>query len=310
MRIAVFIPAFNEQATIGDVVKSVRQAARGAQVLVVDDGSTDSTAAAAARAGAKVLRHGRNLGLARSFCDGMEAALKAGAGIAVCIDADGQYDPKEIPKLIKPVAAGEADIVLGSRFAGEIEEMPLQKKWGNMIATKVTSLLSGLKITDAQTGFRAFSKEAMLRMSISSDFTYTQETIIQAAFKGLRVREVPIRFLKRKHGSSRLFSSIFSYAWRAGLTIIKSVFYYAPMTFFSLAAAVSGLIGLAFGARVALHYSETGMVSPFIPSAIISAFLLLGAMVLFIAGMLANSLGASRRMQEETLYLERKRRYG
>ncbi len=310
MKLAVFIPAFNEEATVADVVKGVRLAVKGAQVIVIDDGSTDSTAAEAAKAGAKVLRHGRNLGLARAFSDGIEAALKAGADAAVCIDADGQYDPKQIPFLLEPIAKGEADIVLGSRFAGEIEDMPLQKRWGNILATKVTSLLSGLRITDAQTGLRAFSKEAMLRINISSDFTYTQETIIQAAFKGLRIKEVPIRFLKRRHGSSRLFSSIFSYAWRAGLTIIKTVFYYAPMTFFSLAAAASGLIGLAFGARVALNYSETGMVSPHIPSAIISAFFLFGAMVLFVSGMLANSLNASRRLYEEALYLAKKERYG
>ena len=167
MHIAVTIPAYNEEETIGNVIKNIpRDCGESVTIIVVDDGSTDNTYEEALKAGAdRIIQHSHNMGLAKTFRDGLEAAVEMGADIVVNIDADGQYEEKEIPKLITPIIDGKADIVLGSRFDGWIEKMPFRKKIGNKISTMITSFASGMKISDAQTGFRAFSREAAKNLS-------------------------------------------------------------------------------------------------------------------------------------------------
>ena len=158
----------------------------------------DKTVQVAKEAGAdKILSHVHNLGLAITFRDALDEALDMGADVIVNIDADGQYDPSEITKLIQPVINNDADIVLGSRFDGYIDEMPMSKKLGNKVATKFASRAAGKHFSDAQTGFRAFSKDAAMRLNIMGDFTYTQETLVQAVNKNLRICEVPVN-LDRK----------------------------------------------------------------------------------------------------------------
>ncbi|WP_455277751.1 glycosyltransferase family 2 protein [[Eubacterium] cellulosolvens] len=308
MRLVVTIPAYNEEKTIGKVIKKIsRTICDEVKIIVIDDGSKDDTIKVAKTSGADVIHSfGTNRGLAQTFKKGLDLAIGLSADLIVNIDADAQYDPKEIPKLIQPIIEDEADIVLGSRFKGKIEYMSKKRKIGNLLATKVTSFLSGINISDAQTGFRALAKEAALRLCIISEYTYTQEMIIQAVHKGMRIIEVPCTFKKRK-GSSRLISGLFSYARRAGMTIIRTYMDYKPLRVFLFIGASISLLGLLIGFRVLIHFLMTGTVTPFIPSAILTAVLLIVGFQIITLGLIADMVSRNRRLTEEILYRLKKR---
>ena len=224
-----------------------------------------------------------------------------GADIIVNTDADLQYNQQQIPALVAPVLAGEADLVLGSRFRGSIEYMPLQKKWGNRLSSWIVRRVSGLPISDAQTGFRAFSREAALRMNIQSTYTYTQETILQAAAANLVVKEIPIEFRKRE-GSSRLISGILNYAARAGATLVIGYLNHKPLRVFLGVGGLFFLAGFILGMKVLLHFIATGLVSPFIPTAILTAILLIFGFQIIMIGLLAEMIKNKRSIEEEILY--------
>ncbi|MBE9594076.1 MAG: glycosyltransferase family 2 protein, partial [Proteobacteria bacterium] len=217
-------------------------------------------------------------------------------------DADGQYNGKEIPELIKPILEGKADFVLGSRFRGRIEYMPIHKKVTNRIATFVTRQVSGLPISDAQTGFRAFTSDAAFHLNVMADYTYVQETLIQAANCGLMIEEIPIEFRKRKGGESRLISNIFGYAKRAGGTIVTTYRDYQPLKTFSYIGIFFIVFGLILGSRVLIHYFNTGMVTPYLPSAVLTVLLLIVGIQTLVIGLLADMLKTHRRIQDEVLY--------
>ncbi len=303
MKLVVMIPAYNEEALIASVINEIpRDACETVKVLVVDDGSTDRTVQEARKIGAdEIVSHKQNKGLASAFRLGLETSLDMGADIIVNTDADGQYVGNEISKLIKPIVDGEADIVLGSRFEGTIEEMPLSKRFGNRIATKVTRFVSGTSVTDAQTGFRAFSREAALRLNVMAEYTYVQETIIQAAHKKLKIVEVPIHFRKRE-GKSKLISNIFDYAGKAGVTIIRSFVAYNPLKVFIWIGSVILLMGFASGLRVLLLFLETGDASPYTPTVVLAAILMIIGFQIIVLGLIADMIGNNRLIQEEILY--------
>jgi hypothetical protein len=169
--------------------------------------------------------------------------------------------------------------------------------------------LAGMNITDSQTGFRAFSKEAALRINVFSNFTYTQETILEAIEKKLTIVEVPVDFRKRD-GKSRLISNIFDYAYRAGSTILATYLNYKPLKVFFFIGGFLIFIGLVFGTRVLVHFMSTGMVAPYVPSAILSALLLIIGFQVMIIGMIAELIKRNRLVQEELLYEQRKQRLG
>jgi len=303
MKLIVTIPAYNEEKTIGKVIDEIPKRIKGIksiEILVVNDGSTDNTETVARNHGASVLKLKHN-GLAYAFKSGMGEAIKRGADIIVNTDADFQYNQKQIPDLIKPVLSGHADIVLGSRFRGHIEYMPLSKRLGNRLASWAVRRVSGLSVSDAQTGFRAFSREAALRMNIQTTYTYTQETILQAAANKLEVREIPVDFRKRE-GESRLISSLFSYARNASYTLIMGYLNYKPLRIFLSIGLLFFLIGFILGLRVLLHFISTGLVSPFIPTAILTSILLIFGFQIIVIGLLAEMIKQNRRLNEEILY--------
>ena len=309
MKAVVIIPACNEEKTIGKVIKEIpRNLCDEIKVIVIDDGSNDDTAKRAKSAGADIVYvFKRNKGLAQAFRKGLDLAIENKADIIVNIDADGQYDPKEIPVLIKPIVDNKADLVLGSRFKGYIEYMSRRKRFGNLIATKITNFSSNLHISDAQTGFRALSKEAALRLNIISDYTYTQEMIIQVAYKGLKIVEVPCTFKKRMGGESRLVSSIFSYAKNAGLTILRTYRDYKPLRTFSLIGGIFLLLGLLIGLRVLIHFFVTGAVTPYFPSVILTAILLIVGFQIIVLGLIADMIKSNRGLMDEVLYKLKKK---
>lgn len=227
MKVAI-IPAYNEEDSIAKVVKGTLKHVD--KVLVMDDGSTDNTATRAiVSSKVAVMSCTVNRGLGIIMRDGYKIALKMGADIIVQIDADGQYLPKEIPKLLKPILNDEADMVLGSRFSGEIEDMSIRKQMGNQIFSGLTSVLIGKHITDAQTGFRAMRRELLEKIKPSGKYTYTQEMIIRSSKEGWRIKEVPIYFGRRKYGDSRLISNILSYARNALSIMLRTFYEYHPL---------------------------------------------------------------------------------
>ena len=305
MKLVVTIPAYNEENTIGKVIKEVPREIEGiekVEVLVINDGSTDNTVRVAKEAGAdRIVGFKENKGLAPAFRLGLETALEMGADIIVNTDADFQYDQKQIPDLIRPILDGEADIVLGSRFKGWIEHMPIQKRIGNKIATWVTRIASGYPVSDAQTGFRAFTRETALRLNIMSDYTYVQETILQAVNNGMVIKEIPVNFRKRE-GKSRLISNIFSYAKRGAPIILRTYRDYNPLKVFSLIGGIITLLGLLMGLRVLVHYFKTGMVTPYLPSAVLTVVLLVVGLQVIILGLIADMIKTQKKLQEEILY--------
>lgn len=311
MKLVVMIPAYNEEQTIGQVINEIPRRIPGItalRILVIDDGSTDRTAAIAERSGATVIRNKQNLGLAVTFARGLNRALAMGADIIVNTDADMQYNQRQIPDLIAPIMAGRADIVLGSRFRGTIEYMPRRKKLGNRIMSWVVRRISGLPISDAQTGFRAFSREAALRMAIQSDYTYTQETILQAASHNLLITEIPIEFRKRS-GESRLVSSLFGYARRTAVALIIGFLNYRPLRLFLGTGLIFFAAGFILGVRILAHFAATGLVSPFIPLAILTAILLIVGFQIIMIGLLAEMIKNKRLLEEEILYRLKKEQY-
>jgi len=305
VKLIVMIPAYNEEKSIADVIAEIPREIEGISsvvVLVIDDGSTDGTVREAERAGAdKIVGHGSNKGLGATFKDGLDAALDMGADVVVNIDADGQYNATEIPRLIQPILEDKADFVLGWRDIDKLAFMPRGKRIGNKTATWVTRRFCHLPIKDAQSGFRAFSRETAMKLNLSGRYTYVQETLIQASYKGLRIEQVPIEFRARK-GQSRLISNIGSYARRAGVTIISTYWNYNPLVIFGLISGMLEVAGLAFAIRVLVHFIQVGHVAPLVPSAILASLLIVAGLVTFVLGILADTSKNQRMLQEEILY--------
>ncbi len=249
MKIVVTIPAYNEEGTIAAVIKKIDevmgQNKYSYKILVADDGSRDKTAEIAKREGAVVYSHPKNYGLAETFTTEVEKALDLGAEVIVHIDADTQYRAEEIPKLIAEIEKGY-DLVLGSRFKGTIESMPFMKRIGNIAFSKVISNVTGVEISDGQTGFRAFTRKVAESIKITSSHTYTQEQIIRAVREKFRIKEVPVYFAKRKD-KSRLMSNPFDYALKAWINIIRIYRDYEPLKFFGIAGGLVFSIGFALG---------------------------------------------------------------
>ena len=310
--LVVTIPALNEEDTIGGVVQSIPREMEGiseVKVLVISDGSKDRTEEVALEAGAdSVFRFARRQGLAKVYKTALAEALKMGADVIVNIDADGQYVSDEMHMLVNPIISEEADVVMGSRLAGRIESMPKSKRVGNHFGTWVVKKLSGVPITDAHTGYRALSRHAALSMNVLSQYTYTQETILQAGYKKLQVLEVPITFNKRTAGESRLVSSFFSYAKKAAFTVGKMFGSQHALGYMMLFGMVSMLAGFGLGARVLVHFALTGQVDPLLPSAIMAGFGFVFGLQLVALGLIAGLATDNRTLTEDALYILKDRK--
>ncbi len=204
--IAIVIPAKDEEATIGELLDRIsRVPGYEFHPIVVDDGSTDGTARVASERGALVVGHPSNRGLGAAVRTGLLAAVEAGTPTVAYLDADLEYFPEDIPRLIEPILAGRADYVLGSRFLGEacgVRRMKLHRRLGNYAFTALLVMLTRRRVTDGQTGMRAFSREAAQRAEIIHDYNYAQVLTLDLLRKGMRLEEVPVRYRIREHGHS------------------------------------------------------------------------------------------------------------
>ena len=215
--ITALIPAFNEGRSIGDVVRKVGN--RVDKVVVINDFSSDKTPLIAKYLGATVLNHSKNMGVGAAMQTGINYSKATKPDIVVTLDGDGQHRPEDIPRIIQPILSGEADLVLGSRFLQGNPDMPVIRLLGNKFFTSLIRFLTGAKLTDTQTGFRALNLKALANLDLKANYTYVQEMIIDLHVKGFKIVEVPITALPRKHGSSKVALNVFKYTLRA-LSII------------------------------------------------------------------------------------------
>ena len=291
MKVIITIPAYNEAESIGKVVSDIKKNMDNSKykysILVIDDGSKDGTAETARKNGAIVYSHPHNYGLAETFRTGISKCLESGADIIVHMDADGQYKADEITKLIELIEKKEADLVLGSRFKGTIEEMPLVKRLGNKAFSRVISSIINIRVSDCQTGFRAFTNEVAKKVNIISDHTYTQEQIIRAVREKFRIREVPVYFARRKSGRSRLISNPFQYAVKAWINILRIYRDYEPLKFFWRIGFTFLLFGFGIGFWLVLLFITEGKIGH-IPSTILSMLLIVVGLQIIIFGFLAD----------------------
>lgn len=288
MKLFVIIPAYNEEDNIQKTVMSIPRKMSGVNevsILVVDDGSTDKTAELALNAGAdKVISHNRNMGVGASFMTGIRNAISMGADIVVALDADSQFDSNQIPELILPILNQQAEVVIGSRFLkNKPTNIPRIKYIGNKIFTKIVSWSLNQKFTDTQTGFRAYSKKALLNISIVNDFTYTQEVLIDLKFKGTKILEIPVRVKYDPNRKSKVVKSIFSYSIRVLSIIVKTLVYHRPIMAFGLFGTflcALGIIGKVLTIANVIGLSA-GLTTGFIILGVVSFMMGLFASVVF-----------------------------
>ena len=329
MKLVVTIPALNEEKTIYQVVSGVPRDIAGideTEVIVINDGSTDSTAKEALRAGAIVVSLPGKGGLGHVFRTGLERAMRRGADIIVNIDGDGQFNPADIRKLIAPILDDNADFVTCSRFSDPAlrPKMPIVKYYGNQWVTGIINwICGGTSFTDVSCGFRAFNREAAYRMTLFGRFTYTQECFIDLFSKGLRMAEVPLKVRGvREHGKSRIASSIFKYATNSFPIILRAMRDIQPLKFFGGIAALFGLLGVLIGGFVGVWYifnTETikgkevieiiHKTTPFTGLIPVASALVFLSFLMGVLALLADMMGRHRRISEEMLYLARRRVY-
>jgi len=308
VKLIVQIPCFNEEKALPVTLREIPRRFRGVDVvetLVIDDGSTDKTVDVAKREGVDhIVKLTNHKGLAESFTAGIDASLHLGADIIVNTDGDNQYRGEDIQKLIDPILAGEADIVIGDRNVKEVRHFSFVKKRLQGLGSWVVRQLSGTQIPDVTSGFRAFSREAALRLNIISRFTYTLETVIQAGKKNIALAHVPIRTNKRLR-SSRLFSNILSYLKKSLATIARIYTLYEPLKIFLYIGGSIFGVGMFISIRF-LYYYLTQQGAGHIQSLILSAVLMIVGFQVVMIGLLADVISANRRFLEDILYRVKK----
>ena len=299
-KLIIQIPCYNEEGTLlttlNDLPKSI-EGIDSIEILVIDDGSTDKSAQIAKEWGASVISVKPNKGLANAFRVGLQEALKHNADIIVNTDADNQYCADDISSLIAPILASSADIVIGARNILTIKEFSPLKKLFQKFGSAVLRLLSSTPVEDAPSGFRAFSKEAALKLNIFDNYTYTMETLLQANAKGLKIASVPIR-VNSKLRDSKLVKNIFDYIFKSMKTTIRMFIVYRPFRFFISLATILGILGLAIVIRF-LYYFSLGDGNGHVQSLIFAAVFLISAVQLGIIAILGDLLSINRRLIED-----------
>ncbi len=311
LHLVVLIPAYNEEKTIAEVIKSIpRNCAKKVEVLVVNDGSKDKTVEVALAAGAnRVISHNTNKGLGITFRDGIDEALRMGAEIIVNIDADGQFDTNDIPRLLQPILDKKADMVTCSRFkdATLTPKMPRIKIFGNKFFASILNLFLGKHYADTQCGFRAYSREAALNLVLFGKYTYTQEVFIDLVKKGFRIVEVPCVVRGERKGKSRVVKNVFSYGLKVSLIILRSMRDYEPLKFFGLSGMVLLGLGSLSSIILFLRWLLIHRIDPYLIIIYANVFLIIIGVLLMILGLLADMLDRNRKLQEDILYRLRKR---
>lgn len=308
MKLIIQIPCLNEEETLPVTIADLPKQIDGIdeiETLIIDDGSTDRTIEVARELGVDhIVRHTNNKGLAEAFMSGLDACVKVGADIIVNTDGDNQYRGESIADLVKPILDGKADMVVGDRQINGIPHFSFVKKRLQNLGSWVVQHVSDTKVPDTTSGFRAFSKDAALRLNVVSGFTYTLETIIQAGKSNIAITHVPV-LTNEKLRESRLFSSIPKYVKRSVVTIFRIYTMYEPLKTFSLIGGFIFGAGFLIAARF-VYYYVTGDGGGHIQSLILSAVLMLIGFQVGMIGLVADLIRSNRYLIEDTQYRVKK----
>ena len=307
MKLIIQIPCYNEAETLEIALNDLPRQIDGIdeiEYLIIDDGCKDNTVEVAKNWGVHhVVSFAQNKGLAKGFMAGLDACLENGADIIVNTDADNQYCAEDIPKLIGPILEHKADIVIGARPIDDTEDFSWLKKKMQHFGSWVVRKASKTDIPDAPSGFRAFSRDAAMRINVINDYTYTLETIVQAGRNRMAITSVPVR-TNPELRKSRLFHSMASYIKKSMLTILRALMMYKPLYCFSIPV----LIGLGIGIRFLVYYAH-GYGTGHTQSLILACTLIIIGFVTFVIGMLADVISANRKILEDVQYHLKKQKY-
>ena len=309
-KLIIQIPCLNEAEHLPATIADLPRTLPGIDVieyLVVDDGSADATSAVAKSHGVHhVVRFRRQKGLAAAFMAGIDASLKLGADYIVNTDADNQYAGNQIGRLLQPLQSGQCDIVIGDRNIREIRHMSWQKKMLQRFGSWTVRQLSGTEVPDTTSGFRAYTRDAALQMTIVSEFSYTLESIIQAGKKRMAIGHVEIETNEIRR-PSRLFDSMFGYIKRSGATIVRIYTMYEPLKVFTYLGTAVAAVGFALILRFLYSYWEKrGLEQGMVQSLILAAVLLIVGFQVVLIGLVADVMSASRKLLEDLLYRVRR----
>ncbi|MBR1431157.1 glycosyltransferase family 2 protein [Ruminococcus sp.] len=312
MKLIIQIPCYNEEETLELAYNDLPKHIDGIdtiEYLIINDGSKDNTVARARELGFHhIVSFKRNKGLAKGFMAGIDACLHLGADIIVNTDADNQYCGEDIEKIVRPIIEQKADIVIGERPIDQTEHFSWKKKKFQHLGSWVVRVASGTDIPDAPSGFRAYSREAALRLNVVNEYTYTLETIIQAGNNKTAMTSVPIR-TNPETRPSRLFSSMWRYMKRSSTVITRSFVMYKPLTFFMTIGLVLLLIGAVLGVRF-LILMAMGEGDGHVQSLILTAILMMMGFQTVTLGLLGDTIASNRKLLEDVQYRVRKMECG
>ncbi len=311
MKLIIQIPCYNEAETLTIALNDLPRHIDGIdeiEYLIINDGSKDDTVKVAKDWGVNYVVHFcKNKGLAKGFMAGLDACLRNGADIIVNTDADNQYVGEDIEKLVRPILDKKADIVIGERPIDDTAHFsPLKKKLQHLGSWTVR-VASGTDIPDAPSGFRAYSREAALRLNVTNQYTYTLETIIQAGYNRVPMESVPIR-TNPELRKSRLFHSMFGYIKKSSITITRSYLMYRPLKFFGIIGSLFNLVGLALAIRY-IVYMCMGEGAGHVQSLIVMGVFLMIGILSYLFGLLADIIASNRKLLEDVQYHVRRAEY-
>lgn len=308
MKLIIQIPCYNEEKTLALTYRDLPKHIDGIdeiEYLIINDGSTDHTVAVARELGIQhIVSFKQNKGLAKGFVAGLDACLQLGADIIVNTDADNQYFGADIENLIRPILDGNADIVVEARPIDQTAHFSWKKKKFQHLGSWVVHIASGTNIPDAPSGFRAYSREAALRLNVVNEYTYTLETIIQAGNDKIAMTSVPIR-TNEETRPSRLFSSMWRYMRRSATVIVRSFLMYKPLCFFGVLGTIISAFGIILGIRF-LSFFLAGDGNGHTQSLILAAILLLAGFQTIVVGLLGDIIAANRKILQDVQYRVRK----
>ncbi len=311
MKLIIQIPCYNEAETLEIALNDLPKKIDGIdeiEYLIINDGSADNTVEVAKNWGVHyVVNFKRNKGLAKGFMAGLDACLRNGADIIVNTDADNQYCGADIEKLVKPILEGKSDIVIGERPIDQTEHFSPVKKKLQHFGSWVVRKASKTEIPDAPSGFRAYSRDAAMRMNVINEYTYTLETIVQAGRNKIACISVPIR-TNGELRPSRLFNSMMGYVKKSMLTIIRAFMMYRPLQFFITLGGVLAAVGVAIGVRF-VYYFAIGQGNGHTQSLILASMMIILGVMTGIVGLQADIIAGNRKLLEDIQYHVRKLDY-
>ena len=314
MKLIVNLPAFNEEEKIAETINRIPRQIKGIDevfVQVIDDGSKDKTAQAARDAGADfVFSHEVNRGIGITFRTATEMALENGADVMVNIDADGQFNPNDIAKIIEPILSGDADMTSADRFGiREAKNMPKAKYYLNRFAAFIIGAFMNYPIKDLTCGFRGYNRETLLRLNLPGAFTYTQEVIIDALGKNLKIKWIPVEVTYFEGRKSRVVRSIYKYVSNSAKIILKAVRDVRPMKFFGIPGLFLILIALGVFAYFIFLYSQEFKISPYRNYLIFSISSFLIGLQFLVFALVADMIKSNRKLTEDLMYMMKVEKY-